>query len=197
VSGQETINGKTVYLHREASCLVDPRTMIRGTATAIRAVLQRGPSPSLPSRLQPVIPEVDFSQPIELAALPAAWPSAGPGGPPAAMGLPFQLQQLQRVVLHGSMGADLVLSAKLTCSDANTANGLKGVVDLIKMPKLPTGGKVPPDQAAAMQVMQSLSLVFAGFVLTANLTVPVKVLLDAVRARSQQPNANPFGVKKS
>ncbi len=111
------------------------------------------------------------------------------------MASPFQPQQIQRVVLHGTVGADLVLSGKITCADANTANGLKGMVDLSTAMLASGGNKVPPEAAAAIKVVQSLRLEVAGNVINATLTLPGNVLIDAIRMQSQQRNS-PFGAKK-
>ncbi len=109
------------------------------------------------------------------------------------MAFPIQPQQILSAVVHATVGADLVLTGEITCSDANTANGLKGFVDLAKMAA--GGNKVPPQAAAAVQMFQSLRLEVSGSVVNANLIVPGKVLIDAIRQQSQPPPA-PFGVKK-
>lgn len=197
VTGEETVNGHKVYLHRQATCLVNPRTLLTGSANAIRGVLQRGPAPGVPSRLASLLQQVDFAQPIALCALPSAWPASA--RPPAAMAGPVQLEKIQSVIVHASVGADMVLSGKIACADAETANGLKGVVDLMsKMMAAggPAGAKLPAEAAAGMQILQSLKLEVAGNVITANLTVPGKVLIDAARQQTQ-PRPVPFGVKKS
>jgi hypothetical protein len=195
-TGEETINGKQVHLHRsgpqpQATCLVNPRTLLSGPAGMIRAALQRGASPNAPSRMQAVLEELDFTQPIALGSMPAAWPSAP--APPGAMGPPVQPQQFERVILHGKAEAELALTGKITCRDANTANGLKGWADLMKGFLAAGGNKVPPQAASTVKLFQSLQLEVAGNVVNGKLTVPSSVLIDLIRQSQQQPPPVPKG----
>jgi hypothetical protein len=114
-------------------CLVDESTIAVGPKKTLTAVLKRGGEAKLAEVLTSAWENIDENQQISIVAkldkVVKQNSSAIPAGLPIT---PEMLAKLQTLTFNATTDAkQLTLSANLDCTDAETANQLKGLLDII------------------------------------------------------------------
>ena len=129
-----------------------------------------------------------------LAAAPAFLTAQGiapdgsvPGGPAAAVP-PQMLQSIRYLTWHTNIGADLQVAAKVACSDAQTAENMRKMIDGATA-MFSQNDELPPE---ARELLNSLKVSNTGNSLSATLVVS-ESMLDSLTdqliqmARMQMP----------
>lgn len=186
---KSTVGSHTMYVQAaSAATQIDPQSVLIGTVKEVRQVLERNAPPRIPAALEAAMTEADFSKPLAIAVdtsgvaqLVAGQGMANPMG--------ATLQQIRGFSAYAQVGDDIRLYAAAVCKDSAAAEnvrkeieGLKAMVASVK-PAAPAG-----QNAAAMNMMNSLSVSTSGATLRASLTIDADTLAGPIMAARAAAN---------
>lgn len=165
----------------QSLCLVDETTIAVGPQKSLTAVLKRDGEAKLAEALAAAGENIDEDQQISVVAkldkLVKQNSTAVPAGLPIT---PETLAKLQTLTFTAKTDAKLLtLAANLDCTDAETANQLKGVLDIL----LQTAQKDASTPAEIKQALRSLKASTEDEVLAIDFSTDINVLIEQFKAQ--------------
>lgn len=162
-------------------CLVDESTIAVGPKKTLTAVLKRDDEAKLAEVLTSAWENIDEDQQISVIATLDKLVKQNSAAIPA--GLPFSPEMLAKLqTLTFTAKTDekfLTLSANLDCTDAETANQLKGVIDIL----LQTAQKDGNTPAEIKQALRGVKSSTDEEILAVDFNTDIKVLIEQFQAQ--------------
>jgi hypothetical protein len=178
---EEKVGEATIHVNgREASHFPNDRTLVFGSTSKLREILNPQRTAGLSSRMDELVGDLDFSRTVAVAFV------ITPGsGLAAEMPMAPGMDQVNAATIHADVGSDLRLDATLHCKDSETASNLKDMADgMLAMVK-----QSPDMPDEVREVLDSLSISVSGSQIQASVTIS-ESLID--QAAENMPGTMPF-----